>query len=67
MMNPQQGSESVSGKYLYGEVCLDRLEKTGLMDLFLIMAANGSNSAMMALNGPNFSFGSLANGLFRIN
>jgi len=30
------------------------------MDLFLIMDANCPNSAMMAWNGPNFSFGSIA-------
>jgi len=67
MMNSQQEGVSVSGKYLYGVVCLDRLEKACLMDLFLIMDANSSNSAMMAWNGPNFSFGSIANGLFHIN
>jgi hypothetical protein len=37
------------------------------MGILLIMVANSSNSAMMAWNGPNFSFGSLANGIFRIN
>jgi hypothetical protein len=31
------------------------------------MNANSSNSAMMDWNGPNFSFGSIANGLFHIN
>ena len=67
MMNPQQGCEFVLEKYLYGAVSQDRLEKACLMDLFLIMADNSSNSAMMAWNGPNFSFGSIANGLFHIN
>jgi len=52
---------------MYGAVCQDRLEKACLIDLFLIMDANSSNSAMMAWNGPNFSFGSIANGLFHIN
>ena len=51
---------------MYGVVCLGRLEKGCLMGLFLTMAANGSNSAMMALNGPNFSLGSLEEVLFRI-
>jgi hypothetical protein len=50
-MTQQERCESVSG-YLYGEVCLDRLEKAGLMDLFLTMSANGSNSVVMASNGP---------------
>ena len=67
MMNPQQGCKFVLKKYLYGAVCQDRLEKDCLMDLLLIMDTNSSNSAMMALNGPNFSFGSIANGLFHIN
>ena len=67
MMNPQQGCEFVLEKYLYGAVCQDRLEKACLMDLFLIMDANSSTSAMMAWNGPNFSFGSIATGLFHIN
>ena len=35
---------------LYGEVCLDRLEKVGLLDLFLTMSANGSNSVLMTSN-----------------
>ena len=48
MMNPQEGCESVSGKYLYGVVSLDRLEKAGMMDFFLTMAANDSNSTVMA-------------------
>ncbi len=52
---------------MYGAVCHDPLEKACLMDLFLIMDANSLNSAMMAWNGPNFSFGSIANRLFRIN
>ena len=55
-MTPQEGCESVSG-YLYGEVCLDRLEKAGLMDLFLTMSANGSNSVMMASNGLQLKLG----------
>ena len=67
MMNPQQGCEFVLEKYLYGTLCQDRLEKDCLMDLLLIMHANSSNSAIMAWNGPNFSFGSIANGLFHIN
>ncbi len=54
-------------KYLYGAVSQDRLEKACVMDLFLIMNAYCSNSAMMSWNGPNFSFGSVANGLFHIN
>jgi len=37
------------------------------MDLFLIKDAYSSNSAMMDWNGPNFSFGSVANGLFHTN
>jgi hypothetical protein len=37
------------------------------MDLFLFMDANSSNSTIMTWNGPNFSFGSIANGLFHIN
>ena len=52
---------------LYGAVCQDRLEKACLMDLLLMMDANSLYSAMMAWNGPNFSFGSIANRLFRIN
>ena len=52
---------------MYGAVCHDPLEKACLMDLFLIMDANSLNAAMMAWNGPNFSFGSIANRLFRIN
>ena len=67
MMNPQQGCKFVLEKYLYGAVCQDRLEKAFLMNLLLMMDANSSNSAMMAWNGPNFSFGSIANGLFHIN
>ena len=67
MMNPQEGCESVSGKYLYGVVCLDRLEKACPMGLILTVSVRGLNSAMMTWNGPNLSFGSLANGLFRIS
>ena len=67
MMNPQQGYKFVLEKYLYGAVCQDRIEKACLMDLFLLMDANSSNSAIMTWNGPNFSFGSIANGLFHIN
>ena len=52
---------------MYRAVCKDRLEKACLMDLFLIMDANSSNSVTMALSGPNFSFGSIAKRLFRIN
>jgi hypothetical protein len=52
---------------LYGAVGQDRLQKACLLDLLLMMDANSSNSAMMAWNGPNFSFGSIANRLFRIN
>ena len=52
---------------LYGAVGQDRLEKACLMNLLLMMDANSSNSAMMAWNGPNFNFGSIANRLFRIN
>jgi len=66
MMTPLERCESVSGKYLYAVFCLDRLEKTGLMDLFLMVTASGSNSTMMALNGPNFSLDSLDDDLFRI-
>ena len=50
MMNPQQGCKFILEKYLYGAVCQDRLEKAWLMDLFLFMDANSSNSAIMALN-----------------
>jgi len=39
---------SVSEKYLYGVVCLDQLEKAGMMDIFLTMAANISNATVMA-------------------
>jgi len=67
MMNPQQGCKFVLEKYLYGAVCQDRLEKACLMDLFLFMDANSSNSAMMAWNGPNFSFDSIAKRPFGIN
>ena len=52
---------------LYGAVCQDRLEKGCLMDLFLMMDTNSSNSAMMAWNGPNFSFDSIAKRPFGIN
>jgi|TARA_B100001250_G_scaffold341621_1_gene309652 hypothetical protein len=52
---------------LYGAVCQDRLEKACLMDLFLMMDTNSSNSAMMAWNGPNFSFDSIAKRPFGIN
>ena len=68
MMTPQQGCKFVLEKYLYGAVCQDPLEKACLMDLFLIKDAYSSNSAMMDdWNGPNFSFGSVANGLFHTN
>ena len=67
MMNPQQGCKFILEKYFYGAVCQDRIEKACLMDLFLLMDANSSNSAIMTWNGPNFSFGSIANGLFHIN
>ena len=67
MMNLQQGCKFILEKYLYGAVCQDRLEKACLMDLFLFMDANSSNSTIMTWNGPNFSFGSIANGLFHIN
>jgi len=67
MMNPQQGCKFVLEKYLYGAVGQDRLEKACLMDLLLMMNANSSNSTIMTWNGPNFSFGSIANGLFHIN
>ena len=59
MMNPQQGCKFILEKYLYGAVCQDRLEKAYLMDLFLFMNANSSNSAIMIWNGPNFSFDSI--------
>ena len=32
-----------------------------------LYGCQSSNSAMMDWNGPNFSFGSIANGLFHIN
>ena len=62
MMTPQEGCESILRKF-----CMERLEKDCLMDLFLIKDAYSSNSAMMDWNGPNFSFGSVANGLFHTN
>jgi len=49
-MNPQQGCKFILEKYLYGAVCQDRLKKACLMNLFLMMDANSSNSAIMALN-----------------
>jgi hypothetical protein len=52
---------------LYGAVCQDRLQKACLMKLFLMMDAYSSNSAMMAWNGPNFSFDSIAKRPFGIN
>ena len=67
MMHLKKGFKFILEKYLYGAVCQDCLEKACLMDLFLIRDANSSNSAMMNWNGPNFSFGSIANGLFHIN
>jgi len=67
MMNPQQGCKFVLEKYLYGAVGQDRLEKACLMDLLLFMDANSSNATIMTWNGPNFSFGSIATGLFHIN
>ena len=66
-MNSQQGCKFILEKYLYGAVCQDRLEKACLMDLFLFMDAISSNSAIMDWNGPNFRFGSIANGLFHLN
>ena len=44
------GGKFILEKYLYGAVCQDRLEKACLMDLFLLMDANSSNPAIMALN-----------------
>ena len=67
MMNLQQGCKFILEKYLYGAVSLDRLEKAFLMDLFLMVDVNSSNSAMMAWNGPNFSLDSIAYSPFRIN
>jgi len=67
VMNPHQGCKFVLEKYLYETVCQERLENPCLMDLFLMMDANSSKSAMMAWNGLNFSFGSIANRPFHIN
>ena len=49
-MTPQEGYEILLKDNLYGLVCLDRLEKACLMDLFLMMDTNSSNPAIMALN-----------------
>ena len=48
-MDLYQGFKFVDRK-MYRAVCKDRLEKACLMDLFLFMDANSSNSAMMALS-----------------
>ena len=66
-MNPQQGREFVVEKYLQGAVSKDRLVKAWLMCLFLIMDVNSLNSYLMSWNGPDFSFGSITNGLLHIN
>ena len=65
-MTPQEGYESVSGKCLYGVFCLDQLDQVCLMGLFLMMAASGLISAVMASNGPQLHFSSSDDNLFHI-
>ena len=65
-MTPQEGYESVSGKFLYGVFCLDQLEQVCLMGLFLMVNVSGLISAVMASNGPQLHFISSDDNLFHI-
>ena len=66
MLNPQGGKRICLKEIFVWLILPGSIEKACLKGLFLMVTASGSNSTMMALNGPNFSLDSLDDDLFRI-